>query len=80
MTLSDIFASHHSAKPSLLQCIALAVAIPACAISLYCLIAVAVQRHEVHECLVWQAQARDIPAIQHAPWQFEQCDTYDISI
>jgi len=60
--------------------VALAVALPALAVTLYSVIAVCVQRQEIHECLTWQAQADALPSIQFAPWQFRQCDAYNISI
>lgn len=57
--------------------VALAVALSALAVALYCIIAVCVQRQERYECMKWQADAY---GTQYAPWQFDQCLTYGIDI
>lgn len=78
--LTRIIASLTASSPTPLQRAGLAVAITCLAVVLYSVIALSVARQERHECLVWQAQADGIPAIQYAPHQHAQCDTYNISI
>lgn len=35
---------------------------------------------EREECLEWQQATQLIPHLQYQPWQFAQCDHYNISI
>lgn len=49
-------------------------------LALFGAVSFGVQRQERYECQHWQSQADARPGIQFAPWQFEQCDAYKISI